>query len=123
MTQHIAWDTFPIQFNEKVKSEVTNVAAWLSDEYTSRNIISDDDLKYCVMRKLDKIALSAMPAPYLGRTLLLMAFYGLLEKPGVISFEDIEDARWLLDKEEYGVPASPCNPDKLHNFPKSWFKR
>jgi hypothetical protein len=54
------------------------------------------------MRELDKIAFSAMPAPHLGRTLLLMAFYGLLKQPGVISFDDIEDARWLLENEEYG---------------------
>ncbi|HHA1719190.1 hypothetical protein NHG68_25775 (plasmid) [Enterobacter sp. Z1] len=123
MAQRIDWNNFPIQFNEKVKSEVTVVAAWLDDEYTSRNIISDDDLKYYVMRELDKIAFSAMPAPHLGRTLLLMAFYGLLKQPGVISFDDIEDARWLLENEEYGFPASPVNPEKLRNYPKSWFKR
>jgi hypothetical protein len=48
------------------------------------------------MRELDKIAFSAMPAPHLGRTLLLMAFYGLLKQPGVISFDDIEDPAGCL---------------------------
>lgn len=123
MAQHIAWDSFPIQFNEKVKSEVAAAAAWLDVEYTSRNITSDNDLKYYVMRELEKIALSAMPVPHLGRTLLLMAFYGLLKQPGLISFDDIEDARWLLENENYGFPANPVNPEKLHNFPKRWFQR
>jgi len=66
---------------------------------------------------------AVMPAPKLSRTLLIMAFYGLLIKPGFISYEDIEDARWLPEEEEYGIPALPCNPDKLCNHPKSWFKR
>jgi hypothetical protein len=37
MAQRIDWNNFPIQFNEKVKSEVTVVAAWLDDEYTSKH--------------------------------------------------------------------------------------
>lgn len=123
MVQLIAWDCFPTQFNDKVKSEVNRVAAWLHDEYASGNITSEYDLQDYVMRELEKIDLSAMPAPRLGRALLLMAFYGLLNQPNTISFDDIENARWLLESDVYGYPSRAPNPDKFKNHPKTWFRK
>lgn len=121
MPQLIKWESFPIQFNDKVKIETENTAAWFRTTYESGVPIDEEVLKYYILNRLDHMTASPIPTPRLTRVLLILGFYGLLKNPGTITFDDIENARWLLADPDYGVPACPRNPELLRNHPREWF--
>ncbi|EKN4844021.1 hypothetical protein ACVQFQ_003896 [Yersinia enterocolitica] len=119
MKKLIDWKSFPVNYNDKVKGDAEEAAYWFDVEYSSNNIHSDHDLKDYLMREMGKMRNDTPKRP-LTYAIYTLAFNGLLKKTGIVSFEDIENARWIVGSNEYGFPDSPVEP-KLLSLPKTIF--
>lgn len=119
MKKLIDWENFPVNYNDKVISDSEEAAYWFDVEYSSNNIQSDFDLKDYLMREMGKMRNDSPKRP-LTYAIYSLAFYGFLKIPGIVSFEDIENARWVVGNNVYGFPSLPMEP-KLLNLPKNMF--
>ncbi|MBS0854379.1 hypothetical protein [Leclercia sp. UBA7405] len=117
MARLLDWDNAPKTYNARVVQEANEAAGWLNREYTSLNIHSHDDLKNSVRRAID-----TLHDQKLSFALYMLAYQEGLQEPGVISFVDVENALWLMQNPDYGIPEKPATPS-VEKYNPSWFRK
>lgn len=114
------WDKSPIDYNKNVKNDVHEARRWFHAECSPSGKISNPDiLRANLMEEMVKMKRD-FPRRYLTHAIYVFVFNGFIKNPLYLTFDDIENARWAIKKEEYGYPELPPNKEVM-NIPQSHF--
>ncbi|MBN3114394.1 hypothetical protein H4F46_05700 [Pectobacterium brasiliense] len=114
------WDKSPVPYNNNVKSDVHDVRHWFHVECSpAKEIVDLDGLRAGLMDEMFRMK-KDHPRRYLTHAIYVLVFNGFIKNPLNLTFDDIENARWAIKKEEYGYPELPPNKEVM-NIPQSYF--
>lgn len=114
------WDKSPIDYNKNVKGDVHAVRHWFHVECSPAEEILDlDNIRANLINEIHQMKKDS-PRRYLTHAIYVLVFNGFIKNPLNLTFDDIENARWAIKKEEYGYPELPPNKEVM-NIPQSYF--
>lgn len=115
----INWSISPISYNQAVIDEVDSAVKWFNIECQHPAPLNHENLRFAVQNEISKLQYEKSSKKLIF-AIFALYYQGYLPDPKNIQFDDIENARWVIQNPKYGFPTAPSN-QKLKGSTPSQF--